>query len=43
MESQMMVRPIARFCLFAGLVMEVAIIADAQSLAPPPPIVISCG
>src|SRR5947207_13789866 len=42
MEIQTTIRPIATFFLFAGPVMELAIIADAQSLAPLPPIVISC-
>src|SRR5262245_45492655 len=42
MEIQTTIRPIATFFLFAGPVMELAIIADARSLAPLSPIVISC-
>src|SRR5260221_14277107 len=42
MDRETTIRPIATFFLLAGQVMELAIIADAQSLAPLPSIVISC-
>src|SRR6478672_9334785 len=42
MDRQATIRPRATFCVFTGHVMELAIIADVESLAPPASTVITC-